>query len=522
MSYFNPGYIKLMMSACGHLDRDYDDQVYQMRLQYYHQNRLIAVPLIAKKSVGDFEMIETLRDHAKKSNIGILQLYTTVYVDERNNMSYTNAYPYLHNTNYSYRSREVEMMYASLLTLLELDYDGENKIIVYNPRNSKTLRYGNLSDFINSGGSEAQLDEYQRENKIEDDLLNFLSLFWKFSRADVYGEIKTLALLLRYKLIKSYTEQANYAELNIFNSIVLDNADLEIIRFSMGQMPDTDDQEDSKIVNKESFQEKIDERDQYEEEEENYQFHSKSHRLDELDEEIIRNVPDLLFQADDEEEAIDTYNGLLNDVDFLPKSSDDVAVEQPVQEITDLEHLEHIIESTDIAYKSKVFLKSALYIRTMLHNEADDYSPVLIGYSKFFEHEINLSIVQSIRQFLGITMPTYYLKYCDVAGKYIIKGRENFSADFNMKHYTSAKYIPPGLGQSLISYRILSENPEFPNYEKRIKELGLKINAIRNKVAHPEILSKEDLLEMEQLIGDLNREGLINVLVGLRKELVDT
>ena len=53
-----------------------------------------------------------------------------------------------------------------------------------------------------------------------------------------------------------------------------------------------------------------------------------------------------------------------------------------------------------------------------------DYSPSVIGYTKFFEKIINISIVQLIRKEVGIEMPTYFLQYCQLKGEYVVKKKD--------------------------------------------------------------------------------------------------
>ena len=171
-------------------------------------------------------------------------------------------------------------------------------------------------------------------------------------------------------------------------------------------------------------------------------------------------------------------------------------------------------------FKSKIFLKSSNMIINLLQESDIDFSAVTIGYAKFFEREIDLSVVQLIRQQLGILMPKYYEKYCDLTGEYHVMDGRGFKVDFNMVDKRSNRYLPPGLGQSLKSFEIYSEEVKRRiEHNKLIINKGKSLNTIRNNSAHPELISLDDVKKVQEIIVDLFINKVFDDLHKIKKEL---
>jgi hypothetical protein len=98
----------------------------------------------------------------------------------------------------------------------------------------------------------------------------------------------------------------------------------------------------------------------------------------------------------------------------------------------------------------------------------------------------------------------------------MVEVREDYNVNFNMKDYLGGNYLPPGLGQSLNTFKKLGPqiSAYVPSYLKLVQE-GKKLNAIRNRSAHAELIGKEDLLNI--------KEALVSLYVnGIFREMLDT
>ena len=171
-----------------------------------------------------------------------------------------------------------------------------------------------------------------------------------------------------------------------------------------------------------------------------------------------------------------------------------------------------------LEYESKIFLKSANMVYSMFLLEKDieeiDYSPVAIGYTKFFEKEINVSVVQSIRKELGVPMPIYFNKYYPDQEKYEININNKF------KNIKTWNYLAPGLGQTFHALEI--EFDKIDGDKKKLNELlykGRKLNNIRNRAAHPELIGKEDIDEIRDIILSLYLNKIFDELITTKKML---
>lgn len=122
-----------------------------------------------------------------------------------------------------------------------------------------------------------------------------------------------------------------------------------------------------------------------------------------------------------------------------------------------------------------------------------DFTPGLICMAKGFEREMNLSVVQWVRQRLGVSLPDYYDRpqqgivaqftpSRDVVGG-PMKGTK---IDFNVRR--GRKWLPPGLGQSeLACLELASPNPPAPFDAESWRFLMAEwrtIVACRNQAAH--------------------------------------
>ena len=150
-----------------------------------------------------------------------------------------------------------------------------------------------------------------------------------------------------------------------------------------------------------------------------------------------------------------------------------------------------------------------------------DFSPLVLGFSKIFEIEINLSIVHWIRKHLNIEMPDYYKKFkpsCETAfivpDKIIVTNPKPI--DFNM--HKGAKWLAPGLGQSELIIRSLHRNNVLIESFSDSEELSLirdwsPIRESRNRAAHSEVMNARDLdnvaCKMNALIESNNLKKIL-------------
>lgn len=153
-----------------------------------------------------------------------------------------------------------------------------------------------------------------------------------------------------------------------------------------------------------------------------------------------------------------------------------------------------------------------------------DYSILALGFSKIFEIEINLSVIQWIRKHLNIEMPEYYKKYKPEFGNALITPDDTFvpnptPVDFN--RHKGTKWIPPGIGQSELVVRSLFKKKYLIETFSDLNEYVLlnawkPIREMRNKAAHVEIMRLEDMIIITENFEKLLETNCLKKLLDLK------
>lgn len=220
------------------------------------------------------------------------------------------------------------------------------------------------------------------------------------------------------------------------------------------------------------------------------------------------------------------HSAILLDKDFSLKSSSLDYISQSKKISENITHI-HINDSY-IEEESKIILDTANVIAGMYLDKEKlnrigldklDFSPLVISLSKFFEIEINLSIVHWIRKKLNIHLPEYFNKYePDIKAMLQINNiNDSFWVNFNKS--SGRNWIAPGLGQSEYSFKKLRGKFKWDNVIKKHKlntklllENWENIRATRNKAAHIEIINEKDVIKLQRSIILLNNNDIFKKL----------
>lgn len=193
-----------------------------------------------------------------------------------------------------------------------------------------------------------------------------------------------------------------------------------------------------------------------------------------------------------------------------------------------------IVDLDYLDKQSLIDYKTALTVYTLLPKDDknnNDYSSAIICLSKMFEHEINLSIVQWIRNQLDIDLPQFYNCYQNSPKKtasYMIDGKKT---DFNKPNWQDGRnsWIPPGMGETrnVLKEMIRKNELDFPKIEglelnnivnDKIYEQWTNLNRIRNKCAHAgTILNKSDYERVKGNVDFLIQNSWFQNLFKLKK-----
>ena len=186
-------------------------------------------------------------------------------------------------------------------------------------------------------------------------------------------------------------------------------------------------------------------------------------------------------------------------------------------------------EWCDIEPSTKNYLIACTIINNSmiaLMEEHEDYKMHAFPLCVAFEQEINLSIVQLIRQHLGVKMPDYFEKYCpEVKDLKYLPSEKVISnpREIHLNNARNSKWIPPALGETRLIYETIALNSDSFIYnwidnESNVLfiEILTQIQKIRNKVAHPGQIKKAEFELLQNKLKELHKNNILNRLTKLK------
>jgi len=198
--------------------------------------------------------------------------------------------------------------------------------------------------------------------------------------------------------------------------------------------------------------------------------------------------------------------------------------------------LDHIpFDKNNFDNESYSMLKTAYRVSNLLTAERNnneiiknvpdeilDYTPGIVCFSKVFEKEINLSIVQWIRKYLGIDLPEYFNRLQPgKTAEYTPNIERGWPINFNSgRNFLSY----PGIGQSehvfndLYQFLLNEINWNERNCNE-LRNFWSRIRAIRNNSCHVNLMSDIDLRNIKTCMIGLEERNVFRKLNELRNIL---
>jgi hypothetical protein len=502
--YYNPGYDKLFFSLVGRYQGEETSEIIELK-NCYNKYDFFALPIVSNFSLQNKLLLTSdIRQRFEEKKIGLFILEINKYFDIHG------AHPLevhssFSNTNYGYPTDDVEMSAAALSAIFDIELDGVDRLIFWSKGNDREFSFIPLEEFDEGFDFSRILNisrwtETRRCENILMSLTDYLSLRWEYSGSESNQKLKLSALKIREDLFKRFYLEGKL-EGNNFFKLVMRRLPVVASEFN----------NEEKVgfkakfqINSSSFEsrmiaEKI--------------STIKSEYKPKPNQSVLPSLNITLFK-----------NSFESDLEIQVKDKSIQGEIQPNLDSGDVESIFlNILTLPGLEFKSKIFLKSAIRLEQIIDDEEIDFTQVTIGYSKFFESEINLSLVQLIRNEIGIPMPLYFNKYYDMPGDFLVKVREGYIVNFNVRDFSQGNYLPPGLGQSLNTSKRLRR--ELSEYIKELDELiseGKKLNEVRNKSAHPELVFKEDLMTVKAALIQIYSKGILSDLILAKERLKGT
>ena len=156
----------------------------------------------------------------------------------------------------------------------------------------------------------------------------------------------------------------------------------------------------------------------------------------------------------------------------------------------------HLLTSNQISYRNN-------FLSEILDNQ-QDYSPAVVGVSKIFEREINLSIVHFLRKHLGIKLPEFF----DKVQPDIPQDQMKIDRAY-LNRGNQLQWKAPALGQSKCAFKNIYNQNNFPQGWdlttcERLFTLWDAIHQRRNSAAHDRLCGIKDLTIIAETIKTLN------------------
>ena len=158
--------------------------------------------------------------------------------------------------------------------------------------------------------------------------------------------------------------------------------------------------------------------------------------------------------------------------------------------------------------ESKYFYKA--YRKLAKVRGVEEFSPFCSYLHNILEIEINASVLQMMRHFLGIEMPQWYCRYCPdkkatVKTKYDVINLNKF------KEGTPRRFISPGFGKVYYSFLALCAKEPFRNQMQYYFHNSLqdfinswyKIFIQRNEESHTTSMNRQDYLDAVALMNEI-------------------
>ena len=160
--------------------------------------------------------------------------------------------------------------------------------------------------------------------------------------------------------------------------------------------------------------------------------------------------------------------------------------------------------------ESRYFYKA--YSKLAKVRGVEEFSPFCSYLHNILEIEINATVLQLMRQFMGIEMPKWYCKYCPNKRVYIKTKHESVNLN-RYKEGTPRRYVSPGFGKVYYAMLELCKNVQFRqqmqdyfhNNMQGFINAWYKIFIQRNEESHTTSMNKQDYLYAVALMNEIFR-----------------
>ena len=151
-----------------------------------------------------------------------------------------------------------------------------------------------------------------------------------------------------------------------------------------------------------------------------------------------------------------------------------------------------------------------------------DFSTLSSCLGNMFENELSNSIVQKMRQCMGIPMPEFFGEYYPGMGSFIVLTGNNHQVNLNQCNRNQDLWIAPTIGDARAAYECLRRQPtsiSLPNINYKRQELWRNLNLGRNAASHRLPVDREGFQNTFTNFSKFLDGGFFSQLVRIKRQL---
>lgn len=150
-----------------------------------------------------------------------------------------------------------------------------------------------------------------------------------------------------------------------------------------------------------------------------------------------------------------------------------------------------------------------------------DYSALSLYLGKIFENELSYSIVQQMRELIGIPMPDNYVKYYRSSTRFVVQTGNNKEVDLNKKDRRRTNWIAPSIGEARAAYdRLRLDMPGTSlTIQPQHEELWGYLNTGRNAASHRDPVDREKFMQFFNNFTEFLDDGFFGQLVQIKNQV---
>lgn len=150
-----------------------------------------------------------------------------------------------------------------------------------------------------------------------------------------------------------------------------------------------------------------------------------------------------------------------------------------------------------------------------------DYSALSLYLGKIFENELSYSIVQQMRELIGIPMPDNYVKYYRSSIRFVVQTGNNKEVNLNNSNRRRTLWIAPSIGEARAAYdrlRLVTLGTSL-TIQRQHEVLWGYLNSGRNAASHRDPVDREMFMQFFNNFTEFLDDGFFGQLIQIKNQV---